>query len=116
LARWADRAIREAMLKAVPEPPVPRSASRFLAASVGPAGMALATLLAGCERQTQAAAPVMPPVQVETVTPAAAANGALRYSATIQPIVQVNVAFKVGGYVARLAEVPGVARARRPLQ
>jgi RND family efflux transporter MFP subunit len=77
---------------------------------------ALAALLVACERQTPVAAAIKPPVRVETVAAAELVATPLRYSATIQPIVQVNAAFKVGGYVAQLAEVPGIGGAKRPLQ
>lgn len=78
--------------------------------------IAPAALLGGCERAKPAAEPLRPPVRVEALALAEGTAEALRYSATIQPIVQVNAAFKVGGYVAQLTEVPGVGGIRRPLQ
>jgi RND family efflux transporter MFP subunit len=80
-------------------------------------GLALWMLLAAaCERREPPPATIKPPVRVAAVSPAPAQATTLRYSATIEPIVQVNVAFKVGGYVAQLAEVPGVGGVKRPLQ
>ncbi len=46
-------------------------------------------------------------MRAQTAEMAPAAN-ALRYSATIQPVAQINLAFKVGGYVAEILQVPGV--------
>jgi multidrug efflux system membrane fusion protein len=44
------------------------------------------------------------------------AAGGLRYSATIQPFEQVSLAFKVGGYVRELRQVPGSDGRPRNLQ
>jgi RND family efflux transporter MFP subunit len=55
------------------------------------------------------------PVRVEKVATEAAATG-LRYSATIQPYEQVPLAFKVGGYVRELRQLPGPDGRLRNLQ
>jgi len=74
-------------------------------------GLTAATL--ACSR----ARPEKParPVRVETVAGELAAGG-LRYSATIQPYEQVPLAFKVGGYVRMLRQVPGADGRMRNLQ
>lgn len=68
----------------------------------------------GC-RQPEPAPPPLTPVRVQAVEPAPGGN-TLRYSATIQPLAQINLAFKVGGYVASIRQVPGVGGAPRPVQ
>jgi RND family efflux transporter MFP subunit len=55
------------------------------------------------------------PVRVETVRSENAPTG-LRYSATIQPHQQVSLAFKVGGYVREVRQVPGPDGQLRNLQ
>jgi len=55
------------------------------------------------------------PVRVETVRTGLPQTG-LRYSASIQPYEQVLLAFKVGGYVAELRQVPGPDGRPRNLQ
>src|SRR5438034_2228688 len=69
-------------------------------------GVALAAAMGGC-RETQRVEHPLTPVRAQTAEMAPAAN-ALRYSATIQPVAQINLAFKVGGYVAEILQVPGV--------
>jgi multidrug efflux system membrane fusion protein len=54
-------------------------------------------------------------VRVERVA-AEAAAGALRYSASIQPREQVQLAFKVGGYVRELLQRRGPGGRLRPVQ
>lgn len=78
------------------------------------AGLLLAGPTSGC-RQPEPAPPPLTPVRVQAVEPAPGGN-ALRYSATIQPLAQINLAFKVGGYVASIRQVPGVGGALRPVQ
>jgi multidrug efflux system membrane fusion protein len=58
----------------------------------------------GCSRP--AAKKPSRPVRVETVSTHAAGSG-LRYSASIQPYEQVQLAFKVSGYVRELLQVRG---------
>jgi multidrug efflux system membrane fusion protein len=69
---------------------------------------------AGC---SGAAAPAKVPtaVRVRAVDKASARN-ATRYSATINPASRVDVAFKVGGYVQRVATVRGLDGKARLLQ
>ncbi len=59
--------------------------------------------------------PSITPVRVQAAE-AAQASSALRYSATLQPVTQVNVAFKVGGYIESVRQVRGVGGASRLLQ
>lgn len=56
------------------------------------------------------------PVKVVAVELNAAASGEQRYSATIIPRTQVELAFKVGGYVDALQQVRGVDGRQRDLQ
>jgi len=76
-------------------------------------GVALAAAMGGC-RETQRVEHPLTPVRAQTAEMAPAAN-ALRYSATIQPVAQINLAFKVGGYVAEILQVPGVGGEPRNL-
>jgi multidrug efflux system membrane fusion protein len=58
-----------------------------------------------------------PPVPVTTWTVAASAvGGSLRYSANIRPDVEVDLAFKVGGYVEEILETGGADGRRRNVQ
>jgi multidrug efflux system membrane fusion protein len=52
------------------------------------------------------------------VQAAASAQGAsaLRYAATLQPVTQVNVSFKVGGYIESILQVRGVGGQPRDVQ
>lgn len=56
------------------------------------------------------------PVKVATVELSAAGGGEQRYSATIIPRTQVELAFKVGGYVDAIQQVRGVDGRMRDLQ
>jgi RND family efflux transporter MFP subunit len=68
--------------------------------------------LAGCAAKEAAPRPAALPVTVVEVAAASDAGG-LRYSASINPDVQVEAAFKVGGYVEQILQVRGVdGRAR----
>jgi len=60
--------------------------------------------LAACHGDSPKAAPL--PVTVAEVA-GAVGSGGLRYTASIKPDVQVDVAFKVGGYVEELLQVRG---------
>ena len=71
-------------------------------------------LLAACGRASLPAEPPRP-VRVQRVADAGAGGG-LRYSASLQPMAQVVVAFKVGGYVDRIPLRPGADGKPRPLQ
>ncbi|HSX81255.1 MAG TPA: HlyD family efflux transporter periplasmic adaptor subunit, partial [Candidatus Saccharimonadia bacterium] len=57
----------------------------------------------------------LPAVSVRTVGPSAAGGGA-RYSAELQPFKQVDVAFKVGGYIQEILQVQGVDGQKRNAQ
>ena len=56
-----------------------------------------------------------PPVSVQAVGPHAVGGGA-RYSADIQPLRQVDLAFKVGGYIQEILQMPGVDGQKRTVQ
>jgi RND family efflux transporter MFP subunit len=73
-----------------------------------------AAALGAC-RDTAQPPPTLTPVRVQAVAPAEGAS-ALRYAATLQPVTQVNVSFKVGGYVERILQVRGVGGAPRDVQ
>jgi multidrug efflux system membrane fusion protein len=62
-------------------------------------------LAAGCAKEEAYEKPLTP-VQVRAVTPSAAAEG-VRYSASVEPNVRVDLAFKAGGYIQQLAKVGG---------
>ena len=64
------------------------------------------TILAGAGRANGAEKPPTP-VRVQTVGISAIESGQ-RYSATIAPYEQVNMAFKVGGYIREILQVRGV--------
>ncbi len=62
-------------------------------------------LLAGCsQKQEHVAQPI--PVKVQVVE-SSANDGGWRYSANIKPDVQVDMAFKVGGYIEEILQVSG---------
>lgn len=74
---------------------------------IGAAALVAVLLLAATtfsKSKAQPAAPV--PVRVVAVEGAAGASG-LRYSANITPREQVELAFKVGGYVREIVSIPG---------
>jgi RND family efflux transporter MFP subunit len=75
----------------------------------------LITIGVGACRDAAPPPPTLTPVRVQTAAPAQGV-GALRYAATLQPVTQVNVAFKVGGYVERLLQVRGVGGVSRDVQ
>lgn len=87
-------------------------ARRFGALAVG--GMLVLALGAGACKRDDKTAVILPPVRV---APAATAPGptGLRYSATVQPVTQLNLSFKVGGYVADILQVPGPGGVKRVL-
>ncbi|MGE5220238.1 MAG: efflux RND transporter periplasmic adaptor subunit [Chloroflexota bacterium] len=65
-----------------------------------------ATILAGCGRIKGTQKPPTP-VRVQTVGMSSVEAGQ-RYSATITPYEQVNMAFKVGGYIREILQIRGV--------
>jgi multidrug efflux system membrane fusion protein len=62
-------------------------------------------LLSACHKPPEPSR-IVTPVRVIAAESAPAA-GAVRYSASLQAMTQVDVAFKVGGYVTRILQVPG---------
>jgi RND family efflux transporter MFP subunit len=72
-------------------------------------------LAAACGRAHEAAEPTPPAVRVQSAE-AAAGQSSARYSATISANSRVEVAFKVGGYVARVLQVKGLDRRPRLVQ
>lgn len=92
-----------------------RLASSFPASLVAPlASVALALPLLSC--RAPAPAPAAPQAVRVAVVDRAAPTSARRYSAHIEPASRVELAFKVGGYVESLAQVPGVDGRPRALQ
>ena len=77
-------------------------------------GLALGPLLGGCH-DAPPATPAVLPVSVHAVAGGGPAGGA-RYSAGITPDVQVDAAFKVGGYVERVHQVRGADGRMRNVQ
>src|SRR5262245_6377926 len=71
--------------------------------------------LAGCTRASASTAPSPVPVKVHTVE-AGPNGGNTRFSAAVLPAVQVDVAFKVTGYVDGLAQVRLPDGTTRPIQ
>src|SRR5262249_2238753 len=69
----------------------------------------------GCREKSAAAeqAPVV--VKIKTVEMNPISKG-VRYSANIEPVKQVELAFKVGGYVDRILQARGVDGRMRDLQ
>jgi multidrug efflux system membrane fusion protein len=65
--------------------------------------------------QEEPAKKPLPAVSVHTIGPAAAGHGA-RYSAELQPFKQVEVAFKVGGYIQEILQVRGTDGQQRHVQ
>jgi RND family efflux transporter MFP subunit len=89
---------------------------RGLAAVASLTAWALAaTTLAACRDKPSAFESQLTVVKVATVD-RAAAPGSTRYSAQIEPATQVDVAFRVGGYVESIAKVVGVDGKLRILQ
>jgi multidrug efflux system membrane fusion protein len=66
----------------------------------------LAGALVGCRAGAPARADDPIPVRLTTLTAAPSGEG-LRFSGTIEPVTRVEMAFKVGGYVATLATADG---------
>src|SRR5215831_11659729 len=75
----------------------------------------IALALAGGCRKAELARQNPPPVRLQPAEPAPVRNS-LRYSATIQSPTQINLAFKVGGYVAEILEVSDDKGRRHVLQ
>ncbi|HKX29019.1 MAG TPA: efflux RND transporter periplasmic adaptor subunit [Blastocatellia bacterium] len=71
--------------------------------------------LAGCRERATAAGPAPVAVRVQTVELNPAGKG-VRYAANIEPLKQVELAFRVGGYLDRILPVRGVDGRLRELQ
>jgi len=82
----------------------------------GIAACGLGSLLAlgGCDDEKPAAAPLTP-VRIEVVE-THSLDSALQYSANIEPTKQVNLAFKVGGYVTWILQKTGADGKQRDVQ
>jgi RND family efflux transporter MFP subunit len=74
---------------------------------------AVLLVTAACGRDTRVVPPL--PVTVHVVS-GGAAGGGLRYSASVRPDVQVDVSFKVGGYVDEILQVRGADGRQRNAQ
>jgi multidrug efflux system membrane fusion protein len=72
-----------------------------------------ALILAGCGGEVPPAPPL--PVTVHAVASGGGAGG-LRYSASVRPDVQVDVAFKVSGYIDQVLQVRGADGRLRAIQ
>lgn len=81
------------------------------------AGLALVLLAggAGCGHRAPVQERQPVPVRVQVVGPAEERRGR-RYSATIRPEVDMDLAFKVGGYVEEILQVTAADGRRRPVQ
>lgn len=73
----------------------------------------LLAALPGCSQPAQASEPQPIPVKVERAATLASATES-RYSGALEPESRVDLAFRVNGYVAELAEID-TARGRRPI-
>jgi RND family efflux transporter MFP subunit len=69
----------------------------------------------GCGSKQEKQAPSAVPVKVQVCANVEAAGG-MRYSANVRPDVQVDIAFKVGGYASELLQVSGADGRRRNVQ
>lgn len=74
-----------------------------------------ATFLTGCREKTATAESAPVSVKVKAVEQGSVSNG-VRYSAVIMPHSQVELAFKVGGYVEAIQQVRGVDGRMRDVQ
>lgn len=74
-----------------------------------------AAALTGCREKTEAAEQTPVSVKVKAVEMNAVSNG-VRYSANIIPNSQVELSFKVGGYVERVLQMRGVDGRMRDVQ
>jgi RND family efflux transporter MFP subunit len=67
-------------------------------------GLLACTVLPACSEPAQASVPNPIPVEVQAVESSVGAAES-RYSGSLEPAVRVDLAFRVGGYVALLAEI-----------
>ncbi|MFN8653867.1 MAG: efflux RND transporter periplasmic adaptor subunit [Gemmatimonadales bacterium] len=77
--------------------------------------LSLLALAAGCRGHEEMTGSPPLPVTVVSVAGGGAGNGA-RYSASLTPDVEVQVAFKVSGYVEQILQVKGADGRLRPVQ
>jgi RND family efflux transporter MFP subunit len=84
----------------------------FIAIALG-GSISLMALLAGCQTKAEPKTPV--PVKLATVETNSAGMGS-RYSATIIPRTEVELSFKVGGYVDELQRQRGIDGKMRDIQ
>src|SRR5262249_16893574 len=84
----------------------------FIAIALG-GSISLLPLLTACQPKAEPKLPV--PVKVATVETNSAGSGS-RYSATIIPRTEVELSFKVGGYVDELQRLRGVDGKLRDIQ
>jgi RND family efflux transporter MFP subunit len=79
------------------------------------ASLIACALLSGCAKTARSADKAPTPVKVETVQAYSAPSGS-RYSASIAPGSQVELAFNVGGYLNKIMQVKGVDGRLRNIQ
>jgi multidrug efflux system membrane fusion protein len=69
--------------------------------------LSVAGLLGGCRQESPIPSRPPTPVRLSTVTTAQTSDEALRYSASIIPYTQVDLAFRTSGYVTEVMQVRG---------
>jgi RND family efflux transporter MFP subunit len=77
--------------------------------------VATVIVVAGCGRHEEPYVTTPTPVRVRTVGLSTTSDGT-RYSATITPYEEVDLQFKVGGYIREILQVRGVEGHRRAIQ
>jgi RND family efflux transporter MFP subunit len=91
----------------------PKLGRTILAPIIG--ALLCATALTGCREKTATAEQAPVAVKIKTVE-MNSVGGGVRYSASIEPAKQVELSFKVGGYVERLMQARGVDGRFRDVQ
>ncbi|MCP4626713.1 MAG: efflux RND transporter periplasmic adaptor subunit [bacterium] len=76
--------------------------------------LACVWMISGCEREPPYEKPLKP-VRVQAVK-SYQPNSGIRYSATINPYTQVNLSFKVGGYIREILQTRGADGRMRDVQ
>jgi len=92
-----------------------RNSALTAAVATALVALLLGGAIAGCQRQPKAATPPLRPVQVAAVETYSAHDG-VPYSASIRPATQMELAFKVGGYVEQIHQVTGLDGRNRIVQ
>jgi RND family efflux transporter MFP subunit len=82
--------------------------------AIAACGVAALLALGGCDDKKAVPAPLTP-VRVEVVE-THSLGSALQYSANIEPTTQVNLAFKVGGYITWILQKTGADGKQRDVQ